>query len=416
MPDTINIGLVGCGRIMDAHLNGFKALREAGLDHFRITALCARKEEDALRYRKRGEGPPPRPPIRGLTNDPLVAPHLYLSDFQDDVEVEVYTDYREMIRQAKVDAVDVYTSLHTHHDIALAALQAGKHVMVEKPMAITIKACRRMCEAAADAGKVLSVAENAHYSEGTRALGWALQQGTIGEIQMVLQGGVGGLWSPNRVVADTPWRHRKLEGGGGGSIDIGVHLYNVLRYLCGDITRVSAVARTFESRRFLWDAEGQTREEVACDVDDTFFALLEFANRALGQITFSWAGHGDGIGLPGGRAIYGSRGCVQGSQVILDDGSRTAVGDLFAQAEATTKEHFFPYGLKDTFALEKLDWLRAIESGGQTETSGEEGLRDMAISYAMLESSELGRAVRVAEVESGEVCAYQREIDEYYGL
>jgi predicted dehydrogenase len=417
MPDTLNIGLIGCGRIMDAHLNAFQKLQQVGVNHFRITALCARRVEDALRYRKRGEGPPPRPPIRGLQNDPLVAPHLYVSDLHDDVEVEIYTDYREMIAHAKIDAVDIYSSLFTHHDMACAALAAGKHVMVEKPMAVSVKAARRMCEAAAEAGKVLSVAECARYAFDTRATGWVLRQGLIGELQMLLQGGVGGLWSPDRVVADTPWRHRKVQGGGGGSIDIGVHLFNVLRYLGGEITEVTAVARTFEPVRYVEDAEGRRVEKVEVDVDDTFMALLGFANGAIGQVNFSWAGHGPPTGLACGRAFYGSQGCLQGDRILRDDGFQGRVREVFEQqAPAEVKERFFPLGLTDHFALQKLDWLRAIETGGTPETNGQEGLEDLATSFAMLESSVLKRTVTVREVISGEVCEYQREIDEYWGL
>ena len=55
----IRIGIVGCGRILNAHLHGYRLLREAGYDDFRITALCARNEDDALMFRKRGEGPTP---------------------------------------------------------------------------------------------------------------------------------------------------------------------------------------------------------------------------------------------------------------------------------------------------------------------------------------------------------------------
>jgi predicted dehydrogenase len=165
------------------------------------------------------------------------------------------------------------------------------------------------------------------------------------------------------------------------------------------------------------DAEGRRTEEVTVDADDTFLTLLGFANGAIGQVTFSWAGHGEPIGLPGGRAIYGSQGCLQEGQILRDDGFRGSVRKVFDErALAEVKEQFFPLGLTDHFALQKLDWLRAIETGGVTETNGEEGLEDLATSFAMLESSVLKRTVTVREVASGAVCEYQREIDEYWGL
>src|SRR5258708_3598137 len=102
----IRIGIVGCGRILAAHLRGYRMLREAGVDDFRITALCARREDDATMYVQRGKGPPQRPPVSNIPGDPLAIGDEYLSDFQDDVEVQVYTDYRRMIAEAPIDAVN----------------------------------------------------------------------------------------------------------------------------------------------------------------------------------------------------------------------------------------------------------------------------------------------------------------------
>ena len=150
MPERIKVGLVGCGRIMPAHLNGYKQLIEKDVD-VRITALVARKKEDALRFRKRGEGPPPRVPV-GPPGDPLVAPHVWVYDFQKDVDVEIYTDYREMLRKGDVDAVDIYTPPYVHHSMVLDSINAGKHVLVEKPLAVSVKTARMMVEAAKKAG------------------------------------------------------------------------------------------------------------------------------------------------------------------------------------------------------------------------------------------------------------------------
>ena len=72
--------------------------------------------------------------------------------------------------------------------------------------------------------------------------------------------------------------------------------------------------------------------------------------------------------------------------------------------------------LTDPFAIQQYDWLQAIARGGQPETDGEEGLRDLAAAFGMIESSLLGRTVTMAELLSGEVCQYQREIDDHFGL
>src|SRR6187397_11442 len=154
----IRIGIVGCGRILNAHLQGYKRLRELGVDNFRITALCARREDDALMFRQRGAGPPPRPPVLDpSTGDPLAAPHTYLSDFQDDLEPAIYTDYRELIAGGQVDAINDFTTLALHHQVGALALDAGMHLLTQKPLAISVRGGRRLVELARARGLTLGV-------------------------------------------------------------------------------------------------------------------------------------------------------------------------------------------------------------------------------------------------------------------
>ncbi len=414
----IRIGIVGCGRILNAHLQGYKRLRELGIENFRITALVARREDDARRFLRRGEGPPPRPPVLPPeSGDPLAAPHTYLSDFQDDVDVQVYTDYRAMLERAPVDAVNDFTTLAMHHQVGLAALSAGKHLLTEKPLAISVKAARRMVELAQQRGLTFGVFENVRQLRIVRAMHWAVQRGLIGRPQMAIIGSLGGLWSPDRVVADTPWRHRKLEAGGGGAVDIGVHHFHWLRYVFGEVTWVSAVTRTFEPVRYRRDEAGRVVETVAADVDDTYLAVAGFEDGAIAQMLWSWAGHGEPLEIPGTPAFYGSEGCIKGGELIHGDGQRESLMERFEREMSTEeRERFFPLGLTDPFAIQQLDWLRAIEQGHDPETSGREGLRDVACAFALLESATLGRRVTVEEVLSGAVAAYQADIDAHYQL
>ncbi len=414
----IRIGIVGCGRILNAHLQGYKRLRELGIHNFRITALVASREEDARMFLRRGEGPPPRPPVLPPeSGDPLAAPHTYLSDFQDDVDVQVYTDYQEMLKRAPVDAVNDFTSLAMHHQVGLAALSAGKHLLTEKPLAISVKAARRMVELAQQRGLTFGVFENVRQLRLVRAMHWAVQRGLIGRPQMAVIGSLGGLWSPDRVVADTPWRHRKLEAGGGGAVDIGVHHFHWLRYVFGEVAWVSAVTRTFEPVRYRRDEAGRIIETVTADVDDTYLAVAGFEDGAIAQMLWSWAGRGEPLEIPGTPAFYGSEGCIRGDELIHGDGRRESLLERFERGmSAEERERFFPLGLTDPFAIQQLDWLRAIEQGHDPETSGREGLRDVACAFALLESATLGRRVMVEEVLSGAVAAYQAEIDAHYHL
>ena len=411
----IHVALVGCGRIMPAHLHGYKALLEKGVD-VRIAALVARKPGDAERFRKRGEGPPPRPPV-GPPGDPMNVPHIYVYDFQTDYPVETYINYKEMLKREDIDAVEIYTSVFSHHTIAIDSLNAGKHVLVEKPLAITVKAARRMVEAAQKAGMVLGVAENTRYFSDIRMAKWVIDQGYIGEVQMVLYGILGGWWSPDKIVAETPWRHKKVIAGGGATIDMGVHLFHILRYLCGEVEEVTSLVRTMEKVRVTRDEAGRVIDRVECEVDDTFFALIKFRSGAIGEVFFSWAGHGEPTTLPGIKVIYGTEGCIKGDTLILDDGTRKKIAELFEkEASKEVKERFFPYGITDPMALETLEFLRAIWEGREMETSGKEGLRDLAASYALIESSMRNMPVKVDDVESGIIEEYEREINEYYHI
>lgn len=412
----IRIGIVGCGRILNAHLQGYLRLRELGMDTFRITALCARNPQDALMFRKRGEGPTPRPPVLDpATGDPLAAPHTYISDIHDG-DVQVFTDYREMIASGVVDAVNDFTTLAVHHDVANVALSAGKHLLSQKPLAISVRAGQIMVDLAKARGLTLGVFENVRQMALVRAQHWAVKHGLIGTPQFAVMGILGGLWSPARIVAETPWRHQKLRGGGGGSIDIGVHQMDWMRYVMGEVASVTAMAETFVTERTHTIADGSIMR-VTADVDDTYMATVRFVNRAMGQLWWSWAGQSEAVAIEGAPAFVGTRAAIRGDQLVHADGTRESLVARFERDMSDAeRQQFFPHGLRDAAAISQYDWLSAIEKGTDPETSGVEGLRDLAAAYAILESNMAGRAVTLDEVLSGAVDAYQRPIDQHYGL
>jgi len=120
--------------------------------------------------------------------------------------------------------------------------------------------------------------------------------------------------------------------------------------------------------------------------------------------------------IPGSPVLSQQRQYRNG-EITRDKGPRQPLMERFEQSlSVAEREQFFPMGLGDPFAIQQLDWLRAIERGTDPETSGQEGLHDLAGAFAILESSALGRQVRVEEVLSGQVDAYQQAIDLHYGL
>jgi 1,5-anhydro-D-fructose reductase (1,5-anhydro-D-mannitol-forming) len=415
---VIRIGIAGCGRILNAHLRGYKLLKDAGYGDFKITGLMSRNRADAEMYRKRGEGPEPRVPVSKNPGDPLSAPHMWVSDIHDVDETKVYDSVEEMLADGNIDVLDIPATLHVHHTHALMALKAGKHCIVQKPFAISVKAGQLMVDEAKKNGLQLGVVENVRYGEGTRHARFLIDEGYLGDIQMAAWWDIGTLeWSPDKIVAETPWRHKKLIGGAGSSLDIGVHWFDRLRYLVGEIKDLSAVMRTFEKKRYTRDKDGNVTQEVDCDVDDAFFASMQFESGAIGQMSFTWAGHGEMTNLPTGLVLYGSKGCLKGDTLVLDSGEKLSAKELFGKnASKAVREQYFPLGLKDAFAIGYYDFLKGIEEKRDPETSGEEGVRDLAASYAICESAALGRPVSLDDVLSGKADAYQKEINEHYGL
>ncbi len=412
----IEIGIVGCGRIMAAHLRGYRLLREAGVNDFRITALCSLWEDEARMYVRRGEGPPQREAVSQFAGDPLAVADEYLSDFQDDVDVQVYTDFHKMMAEAPITAVNDYTSHALHHQVAEAALEAGKDLLTEKPMAVTVRAARRMCELADAKKRVLGVFQSGRYMPRTRHLRWLFDSGCVGRLQMVLVGSIGARWAPDRIVADTPWRHRRVEAGG-ISLDVGVHRFDMIRYLAGEIQNIQARTARIEPVRFTHDAQGRETQRVECDAEDTVYASFETDAAVTGELMASWAGRGGATLLGAGDVFYASGGRVSGDEVTFEDGRTATLATLYEQGcPPARKAKDFPLGLTDTFALAQYEWLQAVRERRPPETSGRDALSNLACAFTVLESAQAGRRVEVHEVLSGQVCEYQRELDEHYGI
>jgi len=411
----IRVGIVGAGRIVPAHLRGYAALRAAGFDDVRITAICSRDPARAQSFVRGGGLSAAAEPVDGPASDPLFAPPIAVADFQDDVEAGVFTDLRDMLDAGLVDAVDITTEVALHHAQALMCLEAGVHAMVQKPFAISVRAARRMVEAARQRGLALVVCENARFNRPVRIAKWLIDRGDLGTPQMASSTALGTIWSPDRFVGNSAWRHRRLLGAAGASLDIGPHIFHRLRMLCGEVDAVAAFARVFEPTRYLRDADGNVVDTVSCDADDAFMAVASFASGAIAQLSFAFAGHGEPLSMVG-PVFYGSRGSIKGEALHLDGEAPTTLDAYFARHGAADAEKLFPLGLSDAFALLLRDWLTAIRDGHTPETGGEEGLRDLAASFAIVEASAAGRAVTLDEVLSGAVDAYQRELDEHYGL
>ncbi len=411
----IKIGIIGCGRILAAHLEGYKILRELGVE-FEITALCARNEADAHSFVKRDTGPPQRKAVSTIPGDPLAIGDQYLSDFQPGVKVAIFTDYREMIQSGQIDAVNDFTLHRLHHEIAAHAFTHGKHLLSQKPLAVTMEGARQMCAGAEKAGVTFGVFENLRFAPFVRHYAWAFgENGPAGKLQMALMGNVGTWWAPDLIVAETPWRHDLLQGGG-IALDLGPHFFDMIRYIGGsEIESVSGQTEVVEPTRYLL-RNGKRTEPLTCDADDTFYASFKTQSDASGTMFGSWAGRGIKSTLAGGPVFYGSKGRVTGDEIHLDGSdSPVCLSEKYRkEAAPALQEKHFPLGLTNDFALAQYDWLAAIQNHAQPECSGREGLLDLACSYAVVESNLAGRRVTVEEIVSGKLRDYQKPIDRIF--
>jgi len=413
----IRIGIVGCGRILAAHLEGYRLLREAGVDGFEITALCARSANDALAYVRRGEGPPQRRAVSSIAGDPLSIGDQYLSDFQPGTKVEIFTDFRRMIASGIIDAVNDFSIHSLHHQVAEVAFAHRKHLLSQKPLAVSMEGARRMCEGAEKAQVTFGVFENLRFVPWVRHHHWAFSPGgPAGHLQVAVMGNIGTWWAPDLVVAETPWRHSLIEGGG-MALDLGPHFFDLIRHISGsEVDAISARTQIIEPTRWIL-RDGERVDPIACNADDTFHAHFRLASGAAGSMFGSWGGHGGNTVVGEGAVFYGTRGKVTGDTFITDSGITQSLSEMYWHgAPDDLQTRHFPLGLRNDFALAQLDWLRAIERGGQPECDGVEGLRDLACAYALVESSLAGREVTRNEIESGALRSYQIPIDQRFGF
>ena len=194
-------------------------------------------------------------------------------------------------------------------------------------------------------------------------------------------------------------------------------MFNLVRYIAGDIIDMSARTSVVEPTRYIL-RDGQRVDPISCDADDTFYASFGASSGTSGVVFGGWSGHGTNTVVGDGPVFYGSKGRITGGNIHLDDEpSVKSLGELYqAEAPAELIEKYFPFGLDNSFALNQQDWLQAIRDKCQPETSGREGLMDLACAYAIVESAKAGRTVTIEEVLSGDLRDYQIPIDQHHGL
>ncbi len=147
----------------------------------------------------------------------------------DDKNIAGYTDYRQMLKQGKLDAVYIATRVEHHGEAALAAFKAGLHVITEKPMAASIRECRRMIAAAEKADKLLGVDFECRYIPGFRQIRAWIAAGHIGRVQAIH---LDSMWDGHKIWGPLGERRRRFCDSS-GCLDCGIHKLDLARYFNG---------------------------------------------------------------------------------------------------------------------------------------------------------------------------------------
>lgn len=335
---SLKIAVIGCGSIAKhRHLPEYAANK-----HVEITAVCdivgERAEEAAAKY-----------------------------------EAKAYTDYQEMLKQDDIDAVSVCLPNYLHAPVSVDALNAGKHVLCEKPMATSAEEADQMIEAAKRSGKKLMIGHNQRFVNSHQKARELIASGAVGKVYSFRttfgHGGPEG-WSAD---GKDSWFFKKDEAFIGAMGDLGVHKADLVRYLLQD--------EFVEAGAFV-----ETSAKENADVDDNATLILKSEKGTIGTLAASWAYTAK---EDNSTIIYGEKATLR-----LEDDPAYSLVVQYTNGETVKYE---------------LGAIQSNDEGGQTTThvidhfidsiqndttpliDGEEGKKSLAIILAALESVETKR-------------------------
>jgi UDP-N-acetylglucosamine 3-dehydrogenase len=303
----------------------------------------------------------------------------------------VFRDVDTLLRDVDCDALDICTTPDQHASIAHAAIAAGKHVLVEKPFALTLAECRELVDAADRAGVTLMVAQNQRFLPTHQAARAIIASGELGEIRAVRTDSVqhwGGFVDPGH------WQYDGARAGGGAVIGVAVHRLDLVRFLVGDVQRVSATVKT-ASPQFVNGAE-----EYAA-------VTLEFENGALGQAFATVSAYR----TPWSEQllVFGERGTIHASPVPGNMRSRAFVASERRSAPVVEwADQFRGFEPIDAEAEglpsesgqvnEILHFAACCASGAEPLSSGRDNIGTMRLIAGIYESARAGEPVELADL------------------
>jgi len=293
----------------------------------------------------------------------------------------LYADPGDLFGDPDIDIVDICTPNMYHAPLAIAALEAGKHVICEKPLAPTPEEVRRMMAARDRSGKLLMTAQSMRFGGRAKAFRAEVDTGVLGAVYHARS------WYLRRGgVPIGPGFILKANSGGGPCIDIGVHVLDFALWLMGNPrpAAVSGVARDeLAHQEGAFSAWGRSPIPSDYDVEDFAAAFVRFDNGASLILEVSWLLHGTDESQ---MWLYGSRGgCHWPSCTFYETNYATR-----QQSDRTLK--LLDEGVS-SHAQECIEFAQAVASGGPSPVPAEESLQVMAILDGIYRSQESGREV-----------------------
>ncbi len=330
--NRIGIGLIGCGGI--GHLRAQSLAKSASC---RLTAVAdvdaARAAEFAAQYKAASE-----------------------------------KDWRSLLHRADVDAVVISTPPDSHAEIAIAAFQAGKHALCEKPLARTPEECRQMIAAAQGADRTLATGFNYRFYPSVMKAREFFDAGTIGELDHIRS-----YTGYSATAHNQAWLHDVAVMGGGTLRDNGIHLIDTTLYFFGDPVDVQG----YGSSR-VWNFPG---------CEDNGFALMRNAQGNICTLQASWT---EWTGYKFSVEIYGTKGCIRvrcfpmitevtSGEVKSDKSSRRS----FYFPRVHFMEHLKSYRwiVVQSFVKEFDEFRAAIDGKKTSIASGHDGLRAVDVAH-----------------------------------
>lgn len=345
---SINVGVIGTGSISAMHLQSYQKHANANL-----LAVCDLNEERAQRAAEK----------YGAT--------------------KVYTDYNELLADPEIDAVSICTWNNTHAEISIAALNAGKHVLVEKPLCRTVEEALQVQEAVKSSGKLLQVGFVRRYDPNAQMLREFADKGEFGDIYFAKASSVRRLGNPGGWFSDIE------RSGGGPLIDIGVHVIDLCWYMMGRPKPVSVSANTYRKlgnrsnvrnlsfyKAADYDAEKNTVEDMAN-------AMIRFENGASLLVDVSFTLHSK-ENLQSVK-LYGDKG---GFEIDPEVVIVTEKHDTIINIQPQTDNKGFDFDA--AFQSEVDHFISSIENGTSPLSPVEDGVEIMKILCGIYESAEKG--------------------------